>query len=113
VLAPRLDFGRYVVFSEAMLDAIAGCADSPASSTSKKVSGSGPITLLYENTDGVSPSRQLLVDIWVKYADEDVVEQLGEKLPPRFVLDFATAMTRKKCTIERELRDVKDTVIYY
>ncbi|KAF1920602.1 hypothetical protein BDU57DRAFT_19929 [Ampelomyces quisqualis] len=100
-------------FSEAVLDAIADCANIQASRTFKKLPGSTPITLVYEKTDETSPARRLLVDIWVRYADEDAVERLGEELPPRFILDFARATTRRKCMIERELRDAEDALMDY
>jgi hypothetical protein len=78
-----------------------------------KLPGSTPIRLVYENTDDESPARKLLVDIWVRYADEKAVDLLGDELPPRSMLAFASVMTRKKRLIERDLSDYADILMSY
>lgn len=64
-------------------------------------------------TDTGSPARELLIDIWVKYADEKALELLGDGLPPQFLLAFASAMTREKRLIERDLGDVAGALMSY
>lgn len=100
-------------FSEAALDAIADCADDPASNMWKKIPEATPIILVYEDTRAGSPARHVLVDIWVKYTHEDDLERLAELLPPQFLLDFAMEMTRKKRRIERDLADIEDALMDY
>jgi hypothetical protein len=102
-----------VRFSETVLDAITNCARNPASRIYQKLPGSTPIRLVYGNSDDESPAIKLLVDIWVRYADEKAVDLLGDELPPRFMLVVASAMTRKKRLIETDLSDYADILMSY
>jgi hypothetical protein len=99
-------------FKGALLDAFADCVENQPVSD-PRIPGSNPINIVYGGTGVNSPARQLLVDMWVMYADKEWVEYLDERLPGEFVLDFARAMLVQKCKEEEEVRAAENRLVKY
>jgi hypothetical protein len=99
-------------FKGALLDAFADCVENQPSSD-PRIPGSRPVSIVYAGTKDKSPARQLLVHMWVLYADKDWVEYLNEDLPHTFVLDFSRAMLLQKCKLDDELKAAENGLMDY
>jgi hypothetical protein len=97
-------------FKDALLDAFADCVENQPTSDAR-IPGSNPINIIYVGTKEKSPARQLLVSMWVFYADKDWAEYVNDNLPHAFVLDFSRAIILQKCRLEGELRAVEDCLM--